>query len=147
MFNCFILPIFLYSSHIWLTRLSKSTINSLNTLFTKFLKRYFCVPRFSNNEIIYFLSNTSPLHHQITSFVHSHPLKAGFPSSFSGIQLIFSKLLPNCPDPFSPLHLIPSSFWLSPVLHTFSLNPSHRRAMVLPVLSPYFPIFDDLKNI
>lgn len=141
LFDCFIWPIFTYGIHLWLTRVSQSTITSLNSLFTKFLKRYLCLPFFTLNSITHFLTITRPLFDSLLSFAHSHPLAAGFPRSMSGLLLIPPSAIPQPPPEFSPIPLIPSAFWVSRVIHHLPLSPERRRSLLYPIVSTFFPPF------
>lgn len=139
-FFCFIFPIFTYGCHLWLSSFSNSVASSLNAVFTKFLKRYLCLPLYTSNSLTHFFSQTQPLLHSISHFAANHPLKTSFPSSLSGLQLPFLTAL-HQPSDFSIYSLIPSTFWLSPVIHTLPLCPSTRRSLLLPLVSPFFPSF------
>jgi hypothetical protein len=134
LFNVFILPIFLYGSHIWLTKFSVSAGRAANAVFTKFLKRYLCIPVFSLNSLTHFFTLSRPLLHSVQYFAFTHAFKAGFPPSLSNVQLTFVRSLVD-PPPFSPIPDIPTVFWLS----NLPLSPSLRRSLILPLVSPFFP--------
>lgn len=135
-FNCFILSIFRYGLHLWLSKVSKASLSSLDSLFTKFLKRYLGLPYFTNNAVIHHLTNTIPLSHTLIKLAHSSPLKANFPRSFSGTRFSFMTSLPDPPSDYSPISLIPSTFWLSPVISPDHLptDPKIRRSFLSSVL-------------
>ena len=97
-FRVFIFPIFSYGSHIWVTSsFSKNVANSVNSVFTKFLKRYLCIPQFSCNSIVHFLTNTFPLMHSLLSFTISSSFKACFPVSLSNFRFQFLNSFPPLP--------------------------------------------------
>jgi hypothetical protein len=134
-FDVYILPIFLYGSHLWLSSVSRLVLLSVDSLFTKFLKRYLGLPSFIHNSIIHHLTNTSPLSNTLLLRATSSPLKAGFPESLSDTRLSFIAKL-EAPPSYSPYPLIPSVFWSSPVLHCMPMNPKLRRLTLLGILGP-----------
>jgi hypothetical protein len=141
-FFCFIFPILTYGIHVWSTRLSQASMSALNALFTKFLKRYLCLPVFSNNAIIHFITDTRPLFETLILYAHSHPFPASFPPSLSGLPLACLSALPPLPHvEYSPLPLIPSPFWLTKVVAHIPLSPTARRLLLHPLVSPFFPDF------
>ena len=61
-FGCYILPVFQYGLVLWLTGTFSSTAEQLvNSMFTKFWKRYLNLSQSTNNAQVYFLTNTIPL--------------------------------------------------------------------------------------
>lgn len=139
-FQCFIFPIFSYCAHIWLTSLSNNASCSLNAVFTKFLKRYLCLPLFTNNAITHFLTSTTPLLESIKHFCHSHALPGSFPRSLSGTSLDFLSSLPR-PSQAPVFSTVPSEFWFSPVISVLPLKAEARRSLLHPLVSPFFPDF------
>ena len=132
-FNCFVLPVFLYGVHLWYSRVSNSVLLSLDSFFTKFLKRYLGLPRFISNAIVHFITGTQPLSVFLANFVSTKPFLASFPDSLSGLQFSFLQSLPSFSQ-YSPLPFIPSSFWLSPVIHSIPSHPDFRRKLILDAL-------------
>ena len=61
LFNCYILPTYTYGLNLWLGRTSGSAEEAINSVFTKFLKRYLGIPYRANNSITYFITNSEPL--------------------------------------------------------------------------------------
>ena len=135
-FNCFVLPIFLYGCHLWLTSYSTAAESSLNAVFSKFLKRYLCLPFFARNDLVYFVCNAIPLINKLKYFAVNNPIKCSFPSSLNGLRLSFL----NSYTYSDYIQSTPSDFPLScpPQL---SLIPSLRRNFLLPLFQPYFPEF------
>ncbi|KAG1672160.1 RNA-directed DNA polymerase from mobile element jockey [Nymphon striatum] len=74
-FRCFILPIFTYGSHIWLSSFSKSSEASVNSVLTKFLKRYLCLPVFSHNALTHLFTRSQPLLFTLRLNTFLNPLK------------------------------------------------------------------------
>ena len=145
-FFCFIWPIFTYGCHIWLSSYSNSIANTLNSVFTKYLKRYLCIPKFSNNSITHFITNTLPLMDHIKQFAYSHQFSAGFPSSLSGLQFSFIRSIPNPPPQDAIIPLIPSTFWISPVISHLPISPSFRHHLLMPIFTPFFYSSRDSRN-
>ena len=136
-FDCFILSMFRYGLHLWFSSVSKSALDSLNSLFTKFLKRYLLLPKFTSNAIIHFLTNTTPLSHRLLSIIHTNPLKAGFPPSLQNMQLSFLNSLPPLPDSYQSFALVPSSFWCTRTIFHIPSNPSFRKSLLSDTLSSF----------
>ena len=56
-----IMPLFFIIMIIWYENTSRSSIDLMNSIFTKYLKKYFGLPENTVCSIIYFLSDTRPL--------------------------------------------------------------------------------------
>ena len=60
-FNTFILPIITYAIPAWFVKLPKSSSTKINSLFTKFLKRFLGIPYSANNNVVHFVTDSKPL--------------------------------------------------------------------------------------
>ena len=60
-FELYIQPIVEYGLGVWRKQTSKNAINSLNAMFSKYLKRWLGVHRSANSAWNPFLTNTKPL--------------------------------------------------------------------------------------
>ena len=98
------------SHYVWLGRTSNSVMDSLNSVFTKFLKRYLGVPYRTNNSITHFITHTQPLSTILQNLYHQAFSSLTFPSCLNGLQLSQSIITP---EHYDPLPLIPSFFWRS----------------------------------
>ena len=137
-FDCYITSIFKYGLHLWISSVSNSVLNSLDSLFTRFLKRYLRIPFFTNNSITYFLTNTVPFSNRLLKLVNNVSFSAVFTRKFDGTRLDFLNNIPTF-SAYNPIPLIPSDFWHSPVvaLDRLPLHPSSRRAFLLSVLGRF----------
>ena len=108
-FNCYITPIFRYGSHLWTSRVAKSVVQSINSLFTKFLKRYLCIPSFIQNNIVHHLTSTTPFFTQLLQFCHNNSFPVSFPSHFSSVKLQFLSIIPEF-VPYLSFMNIPSTY-------------------------------------
>ena len=92
-FDTFILPMFLYGLPLWLHSCCQASRNSINAVFTRYLKRYLGIPMFSNNSIVHHITDTVPL---INKLEHQAPTLLSsftFPNCLSGLQLSFTPKL------------------------------------------------------
>jgi hypothetical protein len=61
LFNIYVLPIATYALPVWFSQATSSQTRPLNAVFTKYLKRWLCIPYSVNNAIVYHLTETRPL--------------------------------------------------------------------------------------
>ena len=112
----------------------------LNSMFTKFLKRYLGVPYMANNSIFHFLSATEPLRHTLEKAQQKAFLKITLPDSLSGLSLeppvVRAEL--NCYDPIST---IPAYFWVgvSTLKMPLPVLADTRRALLYDVMDLIHP--------
>ena len=66
--------------------MNSSSANKINALFTKFLKRFYCIPYCSDNSIVYYLSRTSSLISYLQSIHLKRFLSLSFPIVLSGLN-------------------------------------------------------------
>jgi hypothetical protein len=127
-FNTYVLPIVQYALPLWFPKLSKEGRRSLNSMFTKFLKRYLGVPWATHNGLVHYVTGTIPLccslEEKTTKFFH----KICYPQSLSGVRLT----VPNQTlAAYNNFENVPSFFWYSPILKLpLPSNPEIRRALV-----------------
>jgi len=113
-FNCYVVPLYRCGLQLWLGSCSSSALESINSSFTKFLKRYLGVPYYCNNAITHFITQTIPLTTQLHGLLDAGLGAFTLPASFSGYQISF--LSDHRPaEPFNSCELIPSHFWRSQV--------------------------------
>ena len=98
------------ANFLWLGRTSDGAMESVNAVFTKFLKRYLGVPYRANNSITYFITQSEPLSTTLQNLYMQSFTSLSFPSCLNGFQL--SQSFTN-PELYDPLPLIPSYFWRS----------------------------------
>ena len=128
-FEIYVTPLFLYGLPLWLSNCSNSAIQSLDSLFTKFIKRYLFLKPWTNNATIHFISQTSPLSNSLISRSSNMTNGLVFPPSLSGLQL---KILASHKqiEPYNPVPDIPSSFWLSKIFHSLPSSPFYRKKLM-----------------
>ena len=124
-FNTYILPIFRYGLPIYINGLTKTSEESLNRVYTKFLKRYLGVPKYTNNAIVYHITNSQPLSHTLKQLAPHSTKSISVPPELSGYQLKFIQRLPVV-ESYVNHHRVPSWFWLSQMLHQLPLDPYKR---------------------
>ena len=110
LFNCYVLPTYRYGLSLWLGRASESAMTAVDSVLTKYLKRYLGVPFRANNSITHYICNTEPLSIILQNLYHQSFNSLSFPSSLSGLQLTQAI---SQPPKYDPIPLIPSFFWRS----------------------------------
>ena len=135
-FNCYILPIFQYGLHLWLSKISASSLTSLNSLFTKYLKRYLLLPSFTPSSIVHHITNTVPLTNQLIHQANSKPPSIHFTHTFSNIKLSFLSVIPPH-TPYFPFPDIPTTFWNTQIIQKIPSDPSIRKSLLYSVLAPF----------
>ena len=134
-FGCYIFPLFLYGLPLWLNNCANASITSVNSVFTKYLKRYLGVPYFSSNLLVHFVCETSPLSNFLHSCYTSSLNGISFPPVLSGHMLSFADHLSRLPPTFFPIPDIPSEFWHSRSFSNLPLNPTFRKALCFDILN------------
>lgn len=82
-FDVYITPIIEYGLPIWLPKLSESSYTKLNTVYSKFLKRFLCLPYCTHNSIVHYLLKTYPIVERMKNVHKSRFLSLKFPSLFN----------------------------------------------------------------
>ena len=86
LFNCYVSPIIYYGLPIYLRTCSKSSLEEISRLWTKYLKRYLGIPYKSSNAITYYLTQSFPLEDQI---------KMHFKTACFSLEKQLNVVLPN----------------------------------------------------
>ena len=110
LFNCYVLPTYRYGLSLYMGRTSESALTAMDSVFTKYLKRYLGVSYRANNAITHFVTNTEPLSSILKNLYSQAFTSLSFPSSLSGLQL--SQAVDHTPQ-YDPIPLVPSYFWRS----------------------------------
>jgi len=139
LFSTFILPIYLYGLPLWLSNCSASSLQMVNATYTKFLKRYLCVPPHSNNASIHFLTSTSSLSKSLKRAAPNAIRSLSFPEILHGHRLSFFPQTTGLEQDQQQDHLenieqIPSTFWLSRNISSIPLHPKFRKRMLREIL-------------
>ena len=134
-FNIYILPITSYCVSTWLPMLKSATARmKVNSMFTKFLKRYLGVPYGTRNAITHFLTGTIPLCSALESKAQSLHWKVNYPRELEGT--VFEPPLFNME--YNLLEEIPTHFWASEVISNgLPTNPEARRALMYDTIDLY----------
>ena len=98
LFRVYIFPIVSYALPIWLPALSGTSTKSLNSMFSKYLKRYLGLPYTANNAIVHFLTGTEPLCTSLNNKALKAAFKINYPVELEGFlpqvyKFIFHTLL------------------------------------------------------
>jgi hypothetical protein len=125
--HIYVLPVAQYCIPLWFPAAIESSKVKINSLFTKFLKRYLGLPYNTNNAIVHFLTNTVPLCHTLEQLVEKRYLNTRFPSLLDGVHITPPPQAPIAA--YSPVSKVPSYFWLSEILTGLPVLPEPRRAI------------------
>ena len=133
-FNAYILPIFFYGLILWLPRISKNTSSQINSVFTKFLKRYLRVPKHSSNDLVHFLTESIPLHDTLLGMLQMSYSSLNFPPTFTGFRPALHCDIPQSLPNYNAAKNVPTHFWLGPIPTVIPLNPSLRHHLLSELL-------------
>jgi len=142
-FNTYILSIFHYGLPVYLSKIPASSSRSIDSVFSKFLKRYLRLPLFCSNHIVHFITKTEPLTHTLNRRAASFFYSTSFPPEFSGFRPSLYNSLPD-PAPYLCFKEVPSKFWCTLIPSSVSPDPSVRRSQAVRLLAPLYPYYKDL---
>ena len=126
-FNVYVLPIVTYGLPVWYPDISETSKNSINSMLTKFLKRYLGIPYSSNNAITHFITESNPLTVSLDALVLKATLNVTFPIELNGFRLPLPEEQFN---EYNPIPSIPSTFWSSPPISKLPFTAEPRRALL-----------------
>ena len=129
-FATYIAPIFHYGLSLWLSQVSNSALQALDALWTKFLKRYLCLPPSANNATILFLTNQVPISKTLKIRAPHQLGGLTFPENLSGMKLSFIENAQLDTVEYDPIPWIPSAFWSTPVVESIPNNKFYRKKMM-----------------
>jgi len=129
-FQVYVAPLFHYGLNIWTSKVSNSALQALNAVWTKFLKRYLCLPAWANNAIVYFITNEQPLAQTLQNRARHHYGGLIFPESLSGMKLSFLDHTQHNITPYDPIPLIPTEFWSTRVIQNIPMNKFYRKRLM-----------------
>ena len=137
-FYIFIFPIIAFGMTVWLPDLQASPRARLNTVFTKYLKRYLGLPYCSNNAITHYLTGTTPVSQMLEENLEKAILKVTFPGDLHGLQI--QTFQHDRETHYNCIPNIPSHFWMSEVLDSaLPVHPESRRALLYSLLDLIHP--------
>jgi hypothetical protein len=133
-FRIYVIPILQYALPLWFPRATEEAKKRLNSVFTKFLKRWLGVPYGTYNGLVHYVTGTEPLCLSLGSRLSKAFLNISYPPSVEGIQL---EVPEDVQDPYVNVMHVPSFFWLTPILQLpLPHSPEVRRA----ILYDYFDL-------
>ena len=133
LFNIYVVPAYRYGLPIWMSNVSKTSLHQIDTVFLKFLKRYLGVPAYSNNAIVYHVTETTPFSEYLKTIAPSSLGSILVPSELSGYKLQFLDQIPS-PEQFNNIKDIPSWFWLSRQLNKLPKSFYKRKNIIKEIL-------------
>ena len=117
-FKTYILPIFYYGLPIYATKMSMSAEKKIDSVFSKFMKRYLRLPHFCNNDVIHFFTRTEPLSVTLKKKARHQFYSITFPSGLSGFR---PTMFQDLPAPSTTL--LGSSFQVLDLSHPYLCFP------------------------
>ena len=127
-FACYALPIFRYGLPLWLSSCSNAVQQSVNAVFSKFIKSYLGIPFHSNNAITYFVTNTEPLMQTLMKSAQNCFSAFLFPEELHGYKLsLFENLILTAS--YDNIPNIPSYFWRSKIFSHLPLDARARKLL------------------
>ena len=123
----------MYGLPLWLSKTSNSSLSELDSMFTKFLKRYLCVKTWTNNAIVHHLTDTMPFSQYLTCKAPHSTKSFTFPPCLSGLQLSFLSTVCQ-PQIYNPIPHIPTSFWLSKTFLSLPASVFYRKNLMSEIL-------------
>ena len=129
-FNLYVLPIFRYGLFLWFPFCSASSRERINSVFTKFLKRYLRIPKHSENALTHLITNTQPLSVTLTNLLQSSYSSLILPDLFSGFRPSIVDHLPCSILNYNASDLISPHYRQAPLPTFLATNPSRRHKVL-----------------
>lgn len=136
-FSIFILPVIQYCLPVWLPDAPITSMSKLNSLFTKYLKRFLGIPYAVNNDVVHLITGTVPLSHTLSKALSNR--STIYPPIMSGIKL-FHK---NKKVPLSDIPSFKIPEWMNlcpiplPCEENLPILSTPKRALLYSVLDLY----------
>ena len=100
----------------------------MNAVFTKFLKRYLCLPFHASNSICHYITETQPLNVTLESLLPASFSSLNFPEILHGLKLTLNDN--NYPESsYDPVPLVPTFFWRSKTYFKIPTYAHSRKAL------------------
>jgi len=130
-FQVYIAPFFHYGLALWKSQVSAAALQSLDALWTKYLKRYLCVPASVNNAIVLHITDQQPLTKTLQNRALHQFGGLSFPESLSGLKLTFIENVRRIEqEPYNPIPSIPSSFWSTRIIEQLPVTMFYRKRLM-----------------
>ena len=133
-FQELVAPLFHYGLALWSSQVSNAALQSLDALWTKFLKRYLGLPNYANNATVLFITNTQPLSKSLRSRAPHETGGLTFPTSLSGLKLSFlADIEQSVQERYNPIPLIPTTFWNTRTIENIPMTLFYRKRLMREV--------------
>ena len=133
LFHIYVVPTYTYGLPIWMSSVSKTSLKQIDTVFLKFLKRYLGVPDYSNNAIVYHITETTPLSEHLKFLAPKSLGSILVPEELDGYKLQFLQQIPQTEE-FDNVKDIPTWFWLSRQIYKLPTSYFYRKKILREVL-------------
>ena len=130
LFKIYILGLFQFGLPIWRVQCAKSAWDQLDSTFTKYLKSYLGIPKYSNNAITHFLSETIPFSLYMMNRVQESISVLIFPKEYHNIKLSFLDYTADTADDLWNIYeKIPTWYWMTQTFEKLPTNPKYRKRL------------------
>ena len=130
LFKIYILGLFQFGLPIWRVQCAKSAWDQLDSTFTKYLKSYLGIPKYSNNAITHFLSETIPFSLYMMNRVQDSISVLIFPKEYHNIKLSFLDYTADtADDSWNIYEKIPTWYWMTQTFEKLPTNPKYRKRL------------------
>ena len=129
-FDLYVLPIFRYGLFLWYPLCSTQSQNRINSVFTKYLKRYLRIPKHSDNALTHLLTNTQPLSYTLKNMLESSYSSLTLPDVFSGFRPLIAEYIPGDTLIYNASEQIPSHYRNTSLPTFLSTNPTRRHKVL-----------------
>ena len=131
LFETYIAPSFHYGLPLWISRCSQASLQALDAVWTKFLKRYLGLPPYANNAIVLYISESRPLSESLKAIASQRLGGLVFPACFSGMKLSFITTAQQ--TIYDPIPAIPTTFWMSRYIHSIPYTKFYRHKIMYEI--------------
>ena len=144
LFNTYIAPIFHYGLVLWVSKCSQNSMQALDAVWSKYLKRYLGLPPHVNNATVYHITGTEPFSNSLKAIAPQRLGGLSFPECFSGMMISFINEQAPMQPPFDPIPQVPTTFWASRMIVAIPSTKYYRHRIMREIFD--MPHFDLCSN-
>lgn len=132
-FECYLKPILTYGIQIWWHDLNKNSRNTINALFTKFLKSWMGIPAASLNSFTYHITNTMPLVYKLNVDYKNALQKVYLPHLTYCIPQLEDMRNNKFTYDLASITNIPSYMWCTRTIENLPNNHKYRKKIAVDI--------------
>ena len=134
LFECYVLPTVAYGIAVWYGKCSKQRMEALNTIFTRFLKRYLGIPYNCSNAITYHVTSTQPLTDQLKISLKNAEISLHRQlMNICEAPKFANEIFESSWSASINLRSIPSFFWMTKVFDGIPKESKQRRKLMFDI--------------